>query len=130
MASDCRSQESKEASNNSSWPFLVSFQQRKTRLTSIYVDLRVPVATVKPAIFNGYIFALDIGKYTEDVPVWQWGSHIPGRRPSRCKVRKKNSISGDQQVRVVASCTYRVWKGNDVVEPRRMDLDSILKHSR
>lgn len=46
----------------------------------------------------------------------------------------KISVSRDGQARVVERCTGWggggvIWKGNDVVEPRKMDLDTTMKYS-
>lgn len=86
-----RCQESKEATKV---PGLSWFQQRKTRLAGVYVDPRALVAAVKAAMSIRDIFALDIGKSTEDVPVWKRGSHVPGQRPSSCKVEEQTAYGG------------------------------------
>lgn len=79
---------------------------KENKTADVYADLRAPVATVEPAIFNREIFALDTGRYTEDIPVWKWGSHFPGQGPSIYKDRERNSASREGQVGLM-----ECWRG-------------------
>lgn len=108
--------ESEEQTKVPVLPSWDSVKENKTGLASVYADPRAPVATVKPAIFNGEVFALEHRKV--------YGRHScveMGKPCSRSKAKhmqrqgKKQCIQGGTGQ--VWGELEEVWKGNSRVEP-------------
>lgn len=63
------------------------------------------MGTIKPTLLHREIFELDIEKYVENMYVWKWGSHCPGRGgSSTCKDKEGNNVWKEREHSVLLRC--------------------------